>query len=144
MSELLNLQEGFADRGKTFWHKRLKYRLEGMVGSVEDALYTIPDTIYLLRHGYRKSDLNDLREWFCKVFPDMIEDFKKNSMGYPCGMTEEQWNEILTETANHIRAADYDYDYELKHGFEKELQRRDSELARGLDLLKWYMSGMWS
>jgi hypothetical protein len=35
--------------------------------------------------GYCDKDLWDLQNWFTKLFPIMLEDFLKQSNGYPCG-----------------------------------------------------------
>ena len=39
------------------------------------------------KKGYCNEDLWDLYNWFTGLFPKMLDDFLKNSHGYPCPLT---------------------------------------------------------
>lgn len=122
--------------------------------------------------GYCYSDIWNFYDWFLCVVPNMLDHLQKNHCGHPSGMTEEEWDNILKEMAQHLRNADEDnplterknqfeeeylkqfykkpFDREVSEidksyfNAEKELNEwRQKEIEKAFDLMKKYFFVMW-
>ncbi len=56
--------------------------------------------------GYCYRDLWNIDDWFLQIMPQMLVEHNKNRHGYPNGLTDEQWNDIILEMADCFKNAD--------------------------------------
>ena len=73
----------------------------------------IRDTYWQVRYGFQRMfkgyDYVDTFEIFAKFierYTKILTRYKKNHMGYCCGMTEEEWDEIIDEMLYHLKYMD--------------------------------------
>ena len=55
--------------------------------------------------GYCYRDVWDIDHWFLEILPEMLDDFVEVHNGYPDGMTDEEWVEIIKRMAKCFRNA---------------------------------------
>lgn len=48
-----------------------------------------------IKRGWCDSDVFSIDNWFESVMPDMLKQLKETKHGYPCDMTEEEWDNQL-------------------------------------------------
>lgn len=48
-----------------------------------------------IKRGWCDSDVFSIDNWFESVIVDMLKQLKETKHGYPCNMTEEQWDKEL-------------------------------------------------
>jgi hypothetical protein len=56
--------------------------------------------------GYCYRDIWSIDYWFLKTIPNMIDSLKKVHHGYPNGLSDEEWCEILSKISRSFRNAD--------------------------------------
>ena len=62
---------------------------------VENFLYGIKRFIQRGNRGYSDDDIFDMSCWFIEVIVPMLKQLKETKHGYPCNMTEEEWDNQL-------------------------------------------------
>ncbi len=56
--------------------------------------------------GFCYRDIWNIDDWFLNIMPEMLEEYVRIHHGYPDGMTDEQWVEIVNKMASSFRNAD--------------------------------------
>ena len=79
-------------------------------GNIKDFFRSFKFAYQRITKGYCDYDLFSISDWFLEVFPDMIKEFRENTIGYPYDMTEEQWMKYLKEMESHFLNAYVDYE----------------------------------
>ena len=94
-----------------------------------------------VKRGFSGYDAWNLDTFLAQVIADSMAWLRENGHGYPAeeGMTEERWNEILTEIEVPLRAW-----AELKHDMDlDEEERWVVRCDHSLELFKRYFFSMW-
>lgn len=107
------------------------------------------------KQGYCDEDIYDMYDWFLNIVPRMLTDFNKNRIGYPCDLTNEEWNNIIERIIFCLAEANEDTCTQTNELSPKtnptEWQRRESELVKyrdsmlkeGLELFTKYFWDLW-
>lgn len=91
---------------------------------------TIPNSVQRMYKGYGRCDTWSFDHYLCKIIPNALTDLKDRKIGYPVGITEEEWNTILTKIINTFNTAkkiiEFDYIYIPSYNdkFEDEHKRQ--------------------
>lgn len=116
--------------------------------------------------GWADRDTWSVDSWLCGVLPPAIEHLREHTHGYPCGLTEEKWDSILSEIAEGFRAAERSKDTpeefviilprtpqsvnygvpERVYNWDKIKAYQESELAKfhkGMKLFVKYFQNLW-
>ena len=91
------------------------------------------------RNGYARHDLWDFDSYLTVMFSKAFEELALNHYGYPHGMTDEEWTDILHEIASCFR--DYNpetssYQNEYEEAYFKEITE-----YRDVEELKAFING---
>lgn len=62
---------------------------------IKNFIYKIKWFIQRGKRGYSDYDILDISDWFIQVIVPMLKQLKETKCGYPCDMTEEEWNNQL-------------------------------------------------
>ena len=62
---------------------------------IKSFIYKIKWFIQRGKRGYSDYDIFDISDWFTQVIVPMLKQLKETKCGYPCDMTEEEWNSQL-------------------------------------------------
>lgn len=62
---------------------------------IKSFIYKIKWFIQRGKRGYSDYDIFDISDWFIQVIVPMLKQLKETKCGYPCDMTEEEWNSQL-------------------------------------------------
>lgn len=90
---------------------------------IKDFIRDIPRNIkwFIQRgiRGYSDQDIWGIDYWFIKTIIPMLKQLKETKHGYPCDMTEEQWEKELNKMIHCFEEIDEDKCSE-KNEFEEE------------------------
>lgn len=72
------------------------------------------------KRGYADEDAWDIHCWFLETIVPMLKQLKQEKHGYPCDMTEEEWDKELDEmifnfTEAHEETCSFENKYEKQH-----------------------------
>lgn len=56
--------------------------------------------------GYSDNDVWDMDGWFLSVIVPMLKQLKETKHGYPCNLTEKEWDNILSKMIFYFEEAD--------------------------------------
>lgn len=62
---------------------------------IKDIPYKIKWFIQRGKRGYSDCDIFDMSYWFIQVIVPMLKQLKETKHGYPCDMTEKEWDNQL-------------------------------------------------
>ena len=62
---------------------------------IKSFIYKIKWFIQRGKRGYSDYDIFDISDWITQVIVPMLKQLKETKCGYPCDMTEEEWNSQL-------------------------------------------------
>ena len=150
-----------------------KYCILHPWGIVIHKIRDIHCAIQRARKGYCYRDLWNIDLWFLDIMPCMIDEFIKMHHGYPCDLTNEEWEQTLNKMSTCFKNAKdrifgFDNPYtkemqaaytlengqfkstasnEIKEKYNKyeEEQRKiyRQNLEEGLDLFKTHFNDLW-
>jgi len=95
--------------------------------------------IQKLRRGYSDEDLWDLGNHLAEIILPRLKDFKRvNTHGYPNGLTESKWDEILNKMlyAFENTVNEPDFDFNTYDDTQKKIQE-------GFELFGKYFQSLW-
>ena len=76
----------------------------------------IVDTYYCIRRGFQRMfkdyddyDVFELFAGFTSRYSKILTDYRKTHYGYPCELTNEQWEAIIDEMLHHLKFMDETY-----------------------------------
>lgn len=98
--------------------------------------------------GYCDWDLWDLDIFYRQLFINSLQDFKERANGYPANMTEEEWNNYLTEMIGHFKKSEtwLEKDDEIDKPADDIIEARkeeDEHLKQGLEMLYDHFNSLW-
>lgn len=118
-----------------------------------------------VQRGYSDIDVWNIHSWFLNTIVPMLKQLKETHMGYPCGMTSEEWEQILdkmifcfTEANEETCSQKNEYQLEFDNMFNcknkdilNDYTNREIEIDKymkknldeGLDLFKQYFYDLW-
>lgn len=91
------------------------------------------------RNGYAQRDLWDFNSYLTVMFSKAFEELALNHYGFPYGMTDEEWTDILREIASCFRDSNPDtssYQNEYEEAYFKEIEE-----YRDVEELKAFITG---
>lgn len=89
------------------------------------------------RWGFEFMELYNLNTWFYRTMRLRLKAFSKHQMGWPAGMTIEEWDTILYKIRKAFIYADrYQYRYD-------EWKIHKKEIDIGMKLFIKYIGTMW-
>lgn len=123
------------------------YRGENPVKKLRLFFQDLKFCVQRIRKGYCDRDLWSIDYWFLNQFPTMLEEFKKNTHGYPSQFnTPEEWDAVLDEMIHLFKEAHSDTcsrinpygeehhiaseEFTKKYGFLGEKLRTPDEIER--------------
>lgn len=71
------------------------------------------------RHRYALTDIWNMNQWFIDTVRSMLEYFLEHHLGYPCGVTDEEYDNELMEMIECLRLMDEENAKEYC-GFEED------------------------
>lgn len=91
--------------------------------------------------GYSWWDWISFDTYVCQVIADACRDFRVRGMGYPAGMTEEEWHAILLKIEEPLRWwAEDKFDNDLDHKAEA-VKYKEAQAA--MALFAEHLGNMW-
>jgi len=123
---------------------------------LRDAYHSVRYAIQRVYQGYDDRDMFEFYPNFLKRITKILKSYKKNNIGYPGNITEEDWGDILQEMNDCFKNADeFIAANELFGGYKLfikkwsiEKQKQLNEFVeknknRGFDLLKEHFFHLW-
>ena len=109
MKEIFTGKESFWDSVKYFpW--RLGFKIKNLY-------YQVKYGFQRMFRGYDDTEVFNMDMTFIDRYLKILKDFRKNHYGYPLGITNEQWDDILDEMIKHLSLMNEDNVIaELKNG----------------------------
>ena len=103
------------------------YRGENPISIVRLFCQDIKFCLQRICKGYCDRDLWNIDYWFLQQFPSMLEEFKKNTHGYPSQFnTQEEWENVIDKMIFLFHEANQDtcskrnpYEIEYSAAFEE-------------------------
>lgn len=80
-----------------FWRLRRAFR---------NAFYNLKYRIQRFVRGYSDVEVFDLCGRFTEIMSSVLTDLRKTHHGYPCGLTNEEWEQKLDEMIRHLKYMD--------------------------------------
>ena len=98
--------------------------------------------------GYCDWDLWDLDIFYRQLFINSLQDFKERTIGHPANMTEEEWNNYLTEMIEHFKKSEtwLEKDDEINDSVDDIIEaqkEKDEHLKQGLEMLYNHFGSLW-
>jgi len=94
-----------------------------------------------VNHGYSWWDWISFDTYVCGVIADACRDFRLKGMGYPSGMTEEEWHAVLLRIEEPLRWwAEDKFDNDLDHKAEAA---KYEEAKAAMALFAEHLGSMW-
>lgn len=142
MKEIFTGKESFWDSVKYFpW--RLGFKIKNLY-------YQVKYGFQRMFRGYDDTEVFNADLTFIDRYLKILKDFSKNHYGYPLGITNEQWDDILDEMIKHLSLMTEDnVKTELKKGmpdsFEPDYKTVNEIMDRHKDeffklFSKWFYS----
>lgn len=108
------------------------------------------------KKGYCKEDIWNINDWFLNIIPRILKDFNESRNGYPCNLSDEEWDNIIKRMifcfeeanedtcsqTNEIEFEIEDYEKWLKREAEIDKYRNDMK-NEGLELFSKYFWNLW-
>lgn len=102
------------------WHERIYYRF---LNSLRECRYFFKKIYQRCRYGFALEQVWEFRMWHSEIVVPRLKLLKERNMGYPGGLTNEEWHDILGKMIwsfenndvhiSPIYSEDYDHRYEL-------------------------------
>ena len=80
-----------------------------------------------VKRGYADEDVWDMNNWFIETVVPMLKQLKQEKHGYPCDMTEKEWDDILDEMIFNFTELDEDTCSMQNEYWEKYYNSPDNE-----------------
>ena len=94
--------ESDALKEKLTFFEWLSLEYHRTVRKIKDLYYRIKYSFQRMFKGYDDVDTFELFANFTDHYTKILTDFRNNHYGYPCDLTESQWDEILDEMLYHL------------------------------------------
>lgn len=94
-----------------------------------------------VNHGFSWDDWISFDTYICLVIADACADFRLKGMGYPMGMEEQEWHDVLHKIEEPLRWwAEKKFDNDLDHQGEV-IKYKEAQAA--LVLFAQHLGAMW-
>lgn len=85
----------------TLWD-RITIPFCGLKNRVKGVLWNVRYGFQRMFKGYDNADVFDMFCGFTERYYKIFNRFNKNKCGHPCGMTEEEWDNIINKMTVHL------------------------------------------
>jgi hypothetical protein len=94
-----------------------------------------------VNHGYSWNDWISFDTYICQVIADAVQDFRLHGAGYPMGMDEAEWHDILHKIEDPLRwwaTEKFDNNLDAKGEIQKY-----KEAQAAMALFAEHLGSMW-
>jgi len=99
------------------WYESLWYSLIRAKRKIKHFYWRVRYGFERMFKGYDSEDIFDMHAGFVKRYTKILTQYKKNHIGHPGTMTEEEWDGIVDEMLYHLHYMDENnVDEELQKG----------------------------
>ena len=96
--------------------------------AIRNAFYNLKYRVQRFIRGYSDLEVFDLSGRFIEIMTPILTELRKTHHGYPCGLTNEEWEQKLDEMIRHLK---YMNDSAETHvAIAKELGFENCEIGR--------------
>ena len=97
----------------------------------------------LKKKGYTYETLWAIDSWFLEIMPKILKEFREKTQSYPCQLTPEQWDKILSDMEQYLYKMSEEY-YDRDKMEYKEIDRqRMAAKEKFFELFSEYFYDLW-
>lgn len=107
------------------------------------------------KKGYCRQDVWNINSWFLDIIPKILKDFNEGRLGYPCDLSNDEWDNIIKrmifcfeeaneDTCSQINEYNFDTDTEKWFKRRNEIGEYQNHMKNeGLELFSKYFWNLW-